>query len=335
MAMPTIEELLARIERLEARSSAVVTSPAADEPADSHPRPAGMTRRGMVTAAAAGTAGIVGAVLLECGGAASAVTAGPASFTSSSGPAVKATNTGKGNAILATGQSGPVILANQNGTGLRDYAVSGVITNGSGAGTGVQGTASKGTGVAGSSFTGIGVHGSSSEGDGVVGSSVSRYGVYGLTMVEDYAGVLGSQQNATTDNWAIYGDGNIGASGTKSAVVPAADGGGHVTLYCVESPECWFEDFGAARLGGGTATVQIDPGFAQTVHTAEYHVFVQAEGECRGLSVRDKTATGFVVRELAGGTSNTPFAYRIVARRKDVTAPRLNRVTPPKVRAVR
>ena len=44
---------------------------------------------------------------------------------------------------------------------------------------------------------------------------------------------------------------------------------------------------------------------------------------------RDKTATGFVVQELGGGTSSTSFAYRIVARRKDVTAPRLRRVTLP------
>jgi hypothetical protein len=58
-------------------------------------------------------------------------------------------------------------------------------------------------------------------------------------------------------------------------------------------------------------------------------VFVQAEGPCRGLFVRDKTATGFVVQELGGGASSTPFAYRIVARRKDVSAPRLRRVTPP------
>jgi hypothetical protein len=49
----------------------------------------------------------------------------------------------------------------------------------------------------------------------------------------------------------------------------------------------------------------------------------------QGLSVRDKTATGFLVRELDGGTSNAPFAYRVVALRKDVTAPRLNRVWLP------
>jgi len=62
-------------------------------------------------------------------------------------------------------------------------------------------------------------------------------------------------------------------------------------------------------------------------------VFPQAEGECKGLAVLDKTATGFVVRELGGGTSSAPFAYRIVARRKDVSATRLNRVTLPEAPA--
>ena len=79
MAAPMIKELLERIERLEARSGAAVTSPAG-EAAESQPCPTGMTRRGVVTAAAAGTAGIVSAVLLESGGAASALTAGPFAY---------------------------------------------------------------------------------------------------------------------------------------------------------------------------------------------------------------------------------------------------------------
>jgi hypothetical protein len=111
-------------------------------------------------------------------------------------------------------------------------------------------------------------------------------------------------------------------------VVPAQDGKGHLTLYCVESPECWFEDFGAARLSGGSAT-SASTWCSPRRSTGEYHVFVQAEGECRGLIVRDKNATGFVVQETGGGTSDVPFAYHIVGRRRDVAAPRLNRVTPP------
>ena len=41
------------------------------------------------------------------------------------------------------------------------------------------------------------------------------------------------------------------------------------------------------------------------------------EGDCRGLYVR-KSGASFEVRELAGGTSNVAFSYRIVGRRKDI-----------------
>ncbi len=157
--------------------------------------------------------------------------------------------------------------------------------------------------------------------------------MYGQVATANQAGVVG-RQLASSGNWAVFGFGNIGASGTKSAVVPAEDGNGHLTLYRMESPECWFEDFGSARLSGGSASVRIDPEFAQTIHAGEYHVFVQAEGECKGLSVRDKSPAGFVVQELNGGRSNAPFAYWIVGRRKDVSAPRLNRVTLPEAQAV-
>jgi hypothetical protein len=220
-----------------------------------------------------------------------------------------------------------------NGYGVYGEASSGVAVNGStSSGTGVQGAADNGTGVKGATTSGYGVYGTSSSNYGVVGVTTSGNGVYGQVSVAPQAGVVGRQEDAS-GNWAVYGFGNIGATGTKSAVVPAADGKEHLTLYCMESPECWFEDFGAARLSGGSAAVRIDPEFAQTVHTGQYHVFVQAEGECRGLSVQDKTPAGFVVRELGGGRSNVPFAYRIVALRKDVSAPRLNRVTLPQAPA--
>jgi hypothetical protein len=161
----------------------------------------------------------------------------------------------------------------------------------------------------------------------VVGVTTSGNGVYGQVSANSQAGIVGRQEDSS-GNWALYGFGNIGATGTKSAVVPAADGD-YVTLYCMESPECWFEDFGSASLSAGSASVRIDPTFAQTIETDSYQVFLQAEGECNGLYVRDKTATGFAVREQGSGKSDTPFSYRIVARRKDVSAPRLNRTKLP------
>ncbi len=66
--------------------------------------------------------------------------------------------------------------------------------------------------------------------------------------------------------------------------------------------------------------VKLDPDFAKVVALDEYHVFVTPADDCRGLCVRNKTATSFEVRELAGGESSVAFSYRIVARRKDIKA---------------
>jgi hypothetical protein len=96
----------------------------------------------------------------------------------------------------------------------------------------------------------------------------------------------------------------------------------------MESPESWFEDFGSGSLAGGTASIQLDPDFAAVVHSESYQVFLTAEGDSRGLYVDSKTPSGFVVHEQQGGASSVAFSYRVVARRKDVAAPRLARVAP-------
>jgi hypothetical protein len=109
------------------------------------------------------------------------------------------------------------------------------------------------------------------------------------------------------------------AKPTLCSNLPFPDGTQRV-LYCMESPELWFEDFGAAKLKAGGAVVKLDTDFAKVVKLNEYHVFVTPEGDCRSVFVSNKTATGFEVRELQGGTSNVAFSYRIVARRKDIKA---------------
>jgi hypothetical protein len=111
----------------------------------------------------------------------------------------------------------------------------------------------------------------------------------------------------------------------KSAAVRSPSGS-LVRLYCMESPESWFEDFGSAQLSNGSATVHLEAGFAGVVKTDDYHVFLTARGEPKGpLYVSNVTPTGFTVRE-AGGTSNIAFDYRIVAKRKDIEGARLEHV---------
>ena len=102
---------------------------------------------------------------------------------------------------------------------------------------------------------------------------------------------------------------------------------GPTLLYCQESPECWFEDFGEAQLVNRRAHIDLDPLFLETVTVDAADptkVFVQPQDlSCKGLAVIPG-ATGFDVGELLGGTSNSPFTYRVVAKRKGFETKRLD-----------
>jgi len=166
-----------------------------------------------------------------------------------------------------------------------------------------------------------GVLGSSASQPGVIGTSNTGAGIHAFS--SNNIGIIGQTANDVAFAGAFLGNvlvtRNLTVNGTKSAAVPFPDGTQRV-LYCMESPELWFEDFGAAKLKAGRAVVKLDPDFAKVVTLDEYHVFVTPADDCRGLCVSNKTATGFEVRELQGGTSNVAFSYRIVARRKDIKA---------------
>jgi hypothetical protein len=163
-----------------------------------------------------------------------------------------------------------------------------------------------------------GVVGTSDQRAGVIGTSNLHVGVVGFS---NHVGVLGWTTNPASYAGYFAGnvlvDGNLTVLGAKSAAVPFPDGT-HRGLYCMESPELWFEDFGTAKLKRGRAVVRLDADFAKVVTLDEYHVFATPDGDCRGLYVRRKTAKGFELRELGGGKSSVLFFYRIVARRKDI-----------------
>jgi hypothetical protein len=209
---------------------------------------------------------------------------------------------------------------------------------------------------------GPGIVGDSTAGDGVVGTSRVRHksGVIGRNLGEGPAvagfcvskgvAILGVAPSSASHPGAIVaGDGTLagrfvggvvveGAEiivgslvvlGLKSAAVPHADGS-HRLLYSVESPESWFEDFGEGKLVKGKATVRLAKDFAAVVKTKNYHVFLNAYGDSNGLYVTRRVAGGFEVREQNRGTASLTFSYRVVAKRKDVTATRLLKVKFPK-----
>jgi len=128
----------------------------------------------------------------------------------------------------------------------------------------------------------------------------------------------------------LYGNLNV-TGGAKSAIVPLPDGTQR-RLYCMESPECWFEDFGTAQLVNGQAHVQLDPSFASVILADDYHIFLTEYEDNNGLYVTGRTSTGFGVRGKTSPNARGTFSYRVVAKRKDIVAPRFEEVALPQRR---
>jgi hypothetical protein len=240
----------------------------------------------------------------------------------------------------ALGVSGEAFL---NGIGVT--GVAGVSVSNLPAGVGVfgQSNADGGIGTQGRIPTGvtantIGVYGQNLStnpgagpgggGFGCYGFSVAGHGIVGATGTAGGGAVAGST-NGLPGAWAglFYGP-LVVVGGTKSAAVPHDDGA-HRLLYCVESPESWFEDFGNASLVRGRAEVQIASDFGAVADMSDYHVFLTPYGNTKGLYVAARTPSGFRVEEHDGGKSEIAFAWRVVAKRKDVTAERLAKVVLP------
>jgi hypothetical protein len=255
-----------------------------------------------------------------------------------------------------------IIGANQATTG----TAAGVLGTSASAG-GVQGFGVGGYGVEGQSgFVGVyGVATGASNTGSVYGGFA---GVWGDTNVEDETGILGTADfnsagfffnsssvsptlfvgnfgsgggcygcdvtlleargESTGKRCTIDGSGTLNCDGTVTAVVPTENGARKVSLYSVQSPENWFEDFGSGQLSNGFARVDLDSTFAQTVNTGqEYHVFLTPKGDCKGLYVSNERASSFEVHELGGGNSSVAFDYRITAKRSGYEKVRLTDVT--------
>jgi hypothetical protein len=149
---------------------------------------------------------------------------------------------------------------------------------------------------------------------------------YNMAPYNDEGGPLAVQGSNGYCEVDLSGD--LYCTGSKSAVVPVDGGARRVALYAVEAPGNWFEDYGSGQLSNGSARIDLEPVFVQTVDTGiEYHVFLTPNGDCKGLYVNQKSPTSFEVHELGAGTSSVAFDYRIIAKRKNYETVRLADVT--------
>jgi hypothetical protein len=247
---------------------------------------------------------------------------------------------GTGLRAITSKSSGWAIEArgSSNATGIYAFSnASGGLANGTGiavraessGGAGVFAKSVSAPGVDGVSTSSLGVRGTSTDFVGVVGISTNNHGLYGSSNSPTHYGIVaenvgGGPGLLVTGNAQIFGA--LQVFGVKNAVIKMADGS-NAAVYCQESPEPYFEDFGRAQLAGGVANVPLEREFATLVAGGDYMVFLTPQGDTKGLYVSRQDARGYEVREVQGGTGNVPFTYRIVTKRKDVEAKRFARVS--------
>lgn len=171
-----------------------------------------------------------------------------------------------------------------------------------------------------------------------IGGGAGVIGVGNNFGVIAYAGAIGGP--IVNNKWAGYFDylgstngyafiggraGNIDygilSNGVKSTMVQDELGQNRI-MYCTEAPEVLFQDVGTGQLVNGRVHIDLDPLLARNIYVGPekpMKVFIQLEGDCKGVYVTNKTATGFDVVELNGGASNTSFSYQVIANRANAT----------------
>lgn len=182
------------------------------------------------------------------------------------------------------------------------------------------------TGVAASNDISDGLYSTLVNGSGIAGEGFST-GVYGVANDTDDSAFGGYFINdgsySYVGGWELSGGSwtnyKIKGSGSVSTIVKGVEGD-LLTMACPESPEILFQDYGVGKLVNGFSRISIDPNFSKNIRVDNQHplkVFIQLEGDCKGVFVTNKSANSFDVKELQGGASNVEFSWQIVATRAD------------------
>jgi hypothetical protein len=117
-----------------------------------------------------------------------------------------------------------------------------------------------------------------------------------------------------------FGATKITGLGAVAEIVPTPNHG-RVKLFCSESPEYWYQDYGTVQLVNGFAHVDIDPILAEIiVADANNRIRVFATPvdmlNFEGIAVTNQTATGFDLVELNGATHSGTLDYQMVCKPK-------------------
>jgi hypothetical protein len=180
----------------------------------------------------------------------------------------------------------------------------------------------------GGGLSSIGVWGATDAGYAVLGENTSTSAPAGAFLnLSNVAGNPAFEAGSSLGLCTVDTSANLVCAGSITTAVQAGNTK-KVAMYSLQSPESWLEDFGSGELSAGRTVIALDPTFAGTIDGAgDYHIFLTPNGDCKGLYVEAKTAAGFVVRELGGGSSNVAFDFRVVAKRRGYETIRLADVT--------
>ncbi len=129
------------------------------------------------------------------------------------------------------------------------------------------------------------------------------------------------------DAFGIYSSGNLATSGTKSAIVRTEEG--PKAVYCQESPENWFEDFGTAKLSDGQSIVEIAADFMSSVtidNENPMKVFVTPKADFGGRWWVETKSDRFILH-APEAPNGAEFDFRVVAKRKDFEELRMPLIT--------
>jgi len=208
-------------------------------------------------------------------------------------------------------------------TGASADAVTGIAAGATAFAVNGQNSNATGTGIAGAGNALGPNYLTNGSGGAFTGTQVGVYGRASNTVSPSGGGYFSNAVNV--NNWAYvayYYSGTaykVYGNGTVSTIVKDTKGD-MVTLHCPETPEAYFQDYGSGKLVNGKAHIDIDPIFAKNIAVNQDHplrVFVQLQGDCKGVYTSNETQTGFDVTELQGGQSNVPFTWTVVGNRAD------------------
>jgi hypothetical protein len=112
----------------------------------------------------------------------------------------------------------------------------------------------------------------------------------------------------------------ITGTNAVSEIIPTANHG-RVTLTCPESPEYWYQDYGSVNLVNGKAHVDLDPILADIIvvdanNPIRVYCTPVEMTEFNGVTITNKTATGFDIVELNNGTHTGIIDYQIIVKPK-------------------